>query len=70
MVDLFRIRAGVEALCAELVGAVECRNMPSLEGSTSTAAWLSNLALDDLKRIANHLLEVIDPDGAEEHMGK
>ncbi|MGZ5368805.1 MAG: hypothetical protein ACXWXV_06035 [Aeromicrobium sp.] len=44
--------------------------MPSLEGSTSTAAWLSNLALDDLKRIANHLLEVIDPDGAEEHMGK
>ncbi|MDQ3155535.1 MAG: 13E12 repeat family protein, partial [Actinomycetota bacterium] len=25
---------------------------------------------DDLKRIANHILEVIDPDGVDEHLGK
>lgn len=35
---------------------------------------LLNLAhefgLEDLKRLANHILEVIDPDGAEEHLGK
>jgi len=28
------------------------------------------LTIDDLKRSANHILEVIDPDGAEEHLGK
>ncbi|MCD9197335.1 HNH endonuclease signature motif containing protein [Aeromicrobium wangtongii] len=26
--------------------------------------------LDDLKRLANHVLEVIDPDGADEHLGE
>jgi len=142
LVDVFRIRASIDELCARLVGAAEDRNLAALEGATSTSAWLSNLtgiskgdakkiidparnlgemveqtrqawaagvvtteqatiickavntlpewvgveerlvaqsellefgkALknDDLKRIANHILEVIDPDGAEEHLGK
>ena len=41
--------------------AVAQTHLLSLAGSHSA---------DDLKRLSNHLIEVIDPDGAEEHLGK
>lgn len=142
LAEALRVRAGLDALCAEMLVAVEKQSIPSLEGCTSTSAWLAHLtgvsrhearrvvapsehltdlveetrkvwaagqistekatlicktvttlpewvgdaesrvaqsflldaasrfSLDDLKRLANHILEVIDPDGAEEHLGK
>ncbi|MDQ3156790.1 MAG: 13E12 repeat family protein, partial [Actinomycetota bacterium] len=32
--------------------------------------WALDFGLDDLKRLANRILEVVDPDGVDEHLGK
>ena len=140
VVEAFRAKAQTEAVCAQLVGAAEDRNLPRLSGTTSTGTWVSNLTkvsvyeaartvrragamgpgveatgrawavgdlngeqaeviatavtglpdsvgceertvaqrelldaadrfnLNDLKRVANHILEVIDPEGADAHL--
>ena len=44
-----------------------------VERKAAQAALLDHagrFATDDLRRLANHITEVIDPDGADEHLGK
>ncbi|MDQ3158473.1 MAG: 13E12 repeat family protein [Actinomycetota bacterium] len=40
------------------------------EAQSRLLGFAEDFGLDDLKRIANRILEVIDPDGVEEHLGR
>ena len=41
-----------------------------LKAQTTLLGFAPQFSCEDLKRLANHIIEVIDPDGAEEHLGK
>ena len=41
-----------------------------LKAQTTLLGFASQFSCEDLKRLANHIIEVIDPVGAEEHIGK
>lgn len=43
---------------------------PRRDAETHLIDMAGRFGLDDLKRLANRVLEVIDPDGADEHLGK
>ena len=41
-----------------------------LKAQTTLLGFAPQFSCEDLKRLANHIIEVIDPVGAEEHLGK
>ena len=43
LVEVFRVRASIDELCARFVGAAEDRDLARLAGATSTATWLKNV---------------------------